>query len=195
MQTKFFMRATRSIVFASLIVAGALPAISQVERLDAASFGTSTQMGKQFNVKVTIQQYSTPEDRQTLIDAFQSGQMTGLDKALSKMKSVGRISLPGTVGYDISYAIKIDTPTGRKVRFITNRRIAFGEAYNNTRSKAYSLSAGEFDINDQDKSKSTGVLLPAAQLIINEDGELQMELYRNPWRLTNIIDWNNKGGK
>ena len=44
-----------------------------------------------------------------------------------------------------------------------------------TRSKDYSLTAGEFDINVQDKDKSSGVLLPTAQLIINEDGELQMQ--------------------
>jgi hypothetical protein len=119
-----------------------------------------------------------------------TGQNAGLNKALSKMKPVGRISLPGTVGYDIAFATKIDTPTGRKVRFVTNRRIAFREAYGNTRSMQYNLSAGEIDIDNQDKSKSAGVLLPAAQLIINQDGELQMELYRNPWRLTNIIDWN-----
>src|SRR5271170_654005 len=195
MQTKLVMFATRSIVLTTLIIAGALPVFSQVETLDATAMGTSTQMGKNFSVKVTIQQYSTPEDRQALIDAFTDGKMSGLDRVLAKMKPVGRISLPGTVGYDIAYAIKIDTPTGRKVRFITNRKIAFGEAYNSTRSKEYNLTAGEFDINDQDKSKSTGVLLPAAQLIVNEDGDLQMELYRNPWRLTNIIDWNNKGGK
>jgi hypothetical protein len=54
----------------------------------------------------------------------------------------------------------------------------------------YNQSAGEIDIDTQDKNKSTGTLLPAAQLIINQDGELQMELYKNPWRLTNIIDWN-----
>jgi len=46
---------------------------------------------------------------------------------------------------------------------------------------------GEIDINDQDKNKSTGVLYPAAQLIINSDGELQIELRKNPWRLSNII--------
>ena len=195
MQTKLVMLATGSIVLAALIVAGALPAFSQVETLDAVAMGTSTTSGKQFNVKVTIRQYSTPEDRQTLMDAFMSGKSDGLNQALSKMKSVGRISLPGTVGYDIAYAIRIDTPTGRKVRFITDRRIAFGEVYNSTRSKDYNLTAGEFDINDQDKSKSTGVLLPAAQLIINEDGEIQMELYKNPWRLSNIIDWNNKSAK
>src|SRR5271170_2112034 len=143
MQTKLAMLATRSIVLTALIIAGALPVLSQVETLDAVAMGTSTTMGKQFNLKVTIQQYSTPEDRQTLIDAFMSGKSDGLNKALSKMKSVGRISLPGTVGYDIAYAIKIDTPTGRKVRFITDRRIAFGEAYNSTPPNEYNLNAGE----------------------------------------------------
>jgi hypothetical protein len=76
--------------------------------------------------------------------------------------------------------LNLDTPTGRKVRFVTDRRIAFGEAYHNTRSQAYNLSAGEIDINGQGKDKSSGVLLPAAQLIINSDGGLQMELYRIP---------------
>jgi len=31
------------------------------------------------------------------------------------------------------------------------------------------------------------VLYPAAQLVINKDGDLQIELRQNPWRLTNVI--------
>jgi hypothetical protein len=48
-------------------------------------------------------------------------------------------------------------------------------------------------LNDSDKSKSSGVLYPAAQLIINKKGELQFELRKNPWNLVNIIDWNGAG--
>ena len=55
--------------------------------------------------------------------------------------------------------------------------------------KSFDLTAGEFDLNDQDKSKSTGILYPAAQLTINKDGELQLDLNQNPWRLSGIIDW------
>lgn len=192
MQAKHLRLAARILLIATLLIAGARSGFADdaVESLDATSFGTSTQMGRSFPVKIRLTRYSTPEERQALIDAFTKGQNAGLAKALAKMKPVGRISLPGTVGYDIAYAIKIDTPTGRKVRFVTTRRILFGEAYNNTRSLQYNLSAGEIDIDTQDKNKSTGTLLPAAQLIINQDGELQMELYKNPWRLTNIIDWN-----
>ena len=63
----------------------------------------------------------------------------------------------------------------------------------NTQSKSYNLTAGEFDLNDTDKDKSTGVLYPACQLTIGKNGELQFELRKNAWKLVNIIDWNKAG--
>ena len=59
--------------------------------------------------------------------------------------------------------------------------------------KAYNLTAGEFDINDSDKDKSTGVLYPAAQLVINKEGQLEFQLRKDPWKLVNIIDWDKAG--
>ena len=149
--------------------------------------GTSTQMGKNVSIKLIITSYSTPEDKKTLDDAFAKGQNQGLVDALLKMKSVGRIQIPGTIGYDVSYIRSIPTPTGRKIRFVTNRKIAFGEAYRNTQSQAFNLSGGEINIDDKDSKKSAGVLYPAAQLVINKDGDLQIELRKNPWKLQNII--------
>lgn len=160
-----------------------------VETIDATATGTSTQLGKNFGVKILIYEFSSPEDRETLVQAYKKGQNEGLVNALSKMRSVGRISFPGTVGYDISFIREIDTPSGRTIRFITNRKIAFGESYWSNQTKSYNLTAGEINLNDQDKSKSEGVLFPAAQLIVNKDGELQFELNQNAWRLTNVIEW------
>jgi hypothetical protein len=140
-------------------------------------------------VKIVIYEFSSPDDREILVQAFQQGQNDGLCNALEKMKSVGRILIPGTVGYDLSFIREILTPTGRTIRFVTNRRIAFGESYWSTQSKSFSLTAGEININDKDKSKSDGVLFPATQLIVNKEGELQWELNQNSWRLTNIIEW------
>jgi hypothetical protein len=48
---------------------------------------------------------------------------------------------------------------------------------------SYGLTAGEIDINERDKSKSTGDLYPAGQLVINKEGELQFELLKNSWQL------------
>jgi len=159
------------------------------ETIDATAYGTSTQLGKNIGVTLIIYEFSTPEDRQILVEAFQKGQNQGLVNALQKMKAVGRIQIPGTLGYDVSFIRMIPTPTGRTIKFVTNRKISFGEAYADSQTQSFDLTAGQFELNDQDKSKSTGMLYPAAQFVINKDGEIQLDLNQNPWRLSNFIDW------
>src|SRR5271156_807266 len=163
------------------------------EVIDAIAMGTSTQLGQTVSVKVAVYEFSTDEDRAILVDAFKQGQNEGLVNALTRMKSVGRIAVTGTIGYDLSYIRLIPTPTGRKIRFVTNRLLRFGEQYYNTQSKAYNLTAGEIEINDSDKNKSGGVLYPASQLVINKEGQLEFQLRKNPWNLIGIIDWNKAG--
>jgi hypothetical protein len=167
----------------------------KIETIDSTATGTSTQLGTMVNVKVTIYQYSTDEDRAVLVAAFKKGQNQGLVDALGKMKSVGRIAITGTLGQDLAYIRLIQTGTGRRIRFVTNRQIQFGEAYHNTQSKAYNLTAGEFVLDNSDKDKSVGTLYPAAQLIINKEGQLEFQLRKNHWNLVNIIDWNKAGSK
>jgi hypothetical protein len=178
-------------VLASLLVLGSVPGFCREknETIDATAWGTSTQLGRNVGITIVIYQYSTPADEDILVEAFQKGQNQGLVNALEKMKAVGRISITGTIGYDLSFIKLIDTPTGRTIRFATNRPIRFGEAYYDTQSQYYNLTAGEINLNDQDKSKSNGVLYPAAQLTIGSDGQFTLELNKNPWRLGNILDW------
>jgi hypothetical protein len=188
-----------SLLLAALLLAAATLAIPaddkkvKVGTIDATAMGTSTQLGKNVSVKVIINEFSTEEDRAILIEAYKKGQNQGLVNALTKMRAVGRIAITGTIGYDLSFIRLIPTPTGRKIRFVTNRQVRFGESYYDTQSKAYNLTAGEIEINDSDKDKSTGVLYPAAQLVINKDGQLEFQLRKNPWKLVNIIDWDKAG--
>src|SRR5271167_3700176 len=128
------------LLLATLVLTAATLALSaddgKVETIDATARGTSTQLGQIVNVKVIIYEYSSEEDRQILINAFKKGQNQGLVNALTKMKSVGRIAITGTIGYDLSFIRLVPTPTGRKIRFVTNRLIRFGEAYYDTQTKA-----------------------------------------------------------
>jgi hypothetical protein len=180
-----------AVLLTGLLVLGAVPGFSRDknETIDATAWGTSTQLGRNVGITIIIYQYSTPQDEDILVDAFQKGQNQGLVNALEKMKAVGRISITGTLGYDLSFIKLIQTPTGRTIRFATNRPIRFGEAYYDTQSQYYNLTAGEINIDNQDKSKSSGVLYPAAQLTIGSDGQFTLDLNKNPWRLGNIIDW------
>ena len=144
-----------------------------MRQLMRTAYGTSTQMGRNVGVTLIIYDWSTPEDREILIEAFQKGQNQGFGRRFAEDESCRPyINIPGTLGYDVSFIRLIPTSTGRKIRFVTSRKIAFGEAYADTQSQSFNLTAGEMDLNDQDKSKSTGVLYPAAQFTINKDGEL-----------------------
>jgi hypothetical protein len=184
------------LVIAGLLIAATAPgfAADKPETIDATARGTSTQMGSQFSITLNIYDYSTQADKQILIQAFQQGKDQGLVNALSKMKAAGHIEVTGTLGFDCSYIQMIPTPTGRKIRFVTNRLLRFGEVYWDTRSSAYNLTAGEIDLNDTDKSKSTGVFYPEAEFTIDKQGELQINLVGNPWTLADVIDWKGTPG-
>ena len=110
------------------------------------------------------------------------------------MKAVGHVEITGTLGYDCSYIKMTATPTGRKIVFVTNRQIRFGEAFFDTQSQSFNLTAGIIEINDQDKSKSTGVLYPAAELVLDKQGQLQWDLTQNPWKLVDVLDWAGTSG-
>jgi hypothetical protein len=164
------------------------------ETIEAQAFGTGTQMGRNIGVTLNIYEFSTPQDRVNLVQAFEKGQNQGLVTALSKMKAVGHVEITGTLGYDCSYIKMTPTPTGRKIVFVTNRQIRFGEAFTDSQSQSFNLTAGVLELNSQDKSKSTGMLYPEAQLILSKEGQLQLDLAQNPWRLSDVLDWAGTAG-
>jgi hypothetical protein len=191
--TKF---AVISTVLLAFLLVGNRPAFSRdkYETIEAQAFGTGTQMGQNIGVTLNIYEFSTPADRVTLLQAFEKAQNQGLVNALQRMRAVGHVEITGTLGYDCAYIRMTPTPTGRKIVFVTNRQIRFGEAFFDTQSQSFNLTAGELDINDSDKSKSTGVLYPEAQLILDKEGKLQLDLNQNPWKLVDVIDWKGTAG-
>lgn len=184
------------LMLVALLTLGSLPFFSREknETIEASAMGTSTQLGQVVGVSLEIYEFSTPQDRQVLVEAFEKGQNNGLVTALSKMKAVGHCSITGTLGYDVSFIRMIPTPTGRNIRFITNRLLRFGEVYADTQSQSFNLTAGEFDLNDTDKHKSTGVLYPACQLAMDKEGKIQFQLNQNAWKLVDVIDWKGTAG-
>jgi hypothetical protein len=188
--------ALKGLVLAGALVIGSLPGFARdkYETIDAQAYGTGTQLGQNIGVTLNIYEFSTPADRAILAQAFEKGQNQGLVNALQKMRAVGHVEITGTLGYDCAYIKMTPTPTGRRIVFVTNRLIRFGEAFFDTQSQSFNLTAGILDLNDQDKSKSTGVLYPAAQLILDKEGQLQWDLNQNPWRLSDIIDWKGTAG-
>ena len=155
--------------------------------IQAQAMGQSTQLGRTFNITLIIEEFSTPEDQQALLAAFNEKKNEGLVNALNKMHTKGRMSITGTLGYDVAYIRQWKQPDGStKYRLVTNRPITFGEAWSDSRSMDYSLSGVEI-IMFPDKKKNSGTLLPAVQLKMNKENQLELETYQNPWKLVNIM--------
>ena len=183
-----------AIAVVAIISAIALPSTGSTaedtpkrETFQATAVGQGTQFGRMLSVNIMIEEYSTAEDQQILLEAFNSKGMEGLSNALGKMKPKGRLSITGTLGFDATYIRSFPTETGRKIRIATNRQIRFGEAWADGRSMDYNLSAIELDISNEE-GKSTGILLPACQFKIDKEKHLEIKAYQNPWKLQNIRD-------
>src|SRR5271169_5580602 len=158
------------------------------ETIQAQAMGQNRAAGKNFNVTVSINSYSTPDDQKALLDAFAQGGQAALSKTLSKMKSKGRVAITGTLGYDVAYVRTFPTDDGRKIRLITSRPIRIAEARDGGRSTDYDLSALELNLNN-DKSKSSGSLIIGLRVKVDKDNQLVFESYGSgPWKLVNVME-------
>jgi hypothetical protein len=155
--------------------------------IQATAMGTSTQMGKIFNVNIIIEQFSTPADQKTLIQAFTRSGQDGLVGVLEDMKPKGRVRFAsGGVGNDVKYIIELPSENGRRLRLVTDRNLAFGELYQGTRSRDYSVGAIELVLTPD--GKGSGTVLPACKLTVDKKKQqIEIETYQNPWKLTNLI--------
>jgi hypothetical protein len=172
-----------------LLVAGISTTVQAQQRMtiQATAMGTSTQMGKMFNVNIHIEQFSTPDDRKALIDAFGRSGHDGFVDVLHDMKPKGRVRFAsGGVGNDVKYIIELPSESGRRFRLVTDRNLAFGELYSGSRSKDYSVGAIELVLTPD--GKGSGTVLPACKLTVDKKTQqIEIETYQNPWKLSNFI--------
>ncbi len=156
------------------------------QTIEGIAMGQETQLGRHANVTIIIYEYSTEEDQKNLLGAFQASGMHGLYDAICKMKAHGHIAITGTLGYDLNYIKLFETPEGRKIRAVTDRPIRFGEAWNDTRSMDYALSAFEIVLSPE-KGKSGGMLFPAMELKVNPaNNQIEVESFKFPWKLMDL---------
>ena len=174
-------------IFFLLIVVGTIVQAQGRMTIQATAMGTSTQLGRLYNVNILIEKFSTADDQQTLIAAFKRSGQDGLIDVLEDMKPKGRVRFAsGGVGNDVKYIIELPSDKGRKLRLITDRNLAFGKLYNGTRSRDYSVGAIELVLTPD--GKGSGTVLPACKLRVNKKTkQIEIETYQNPWKLSNFI--------
>ena len=167
---------------------GDTKALSDLPRQYAVTaFGQSGAMsGKSFGANVSITGWTTDQQVKDFIGTLREKGPNGLVSAMEKTEDVGRFSPTGFVGSGFRFARYRPTANGGlHIVMVTNRPMAFGEVYNQTRSTDYQFGIVVLDVDKN--GKGSGQLAPVCKIKFNKKNELEIEHYgQKPFRLTNV---------
>jgi hypothetical protein len=153
-------------------------------------------MGATGTLQITVERWSTPEERKALLEAMVEGKnaksLQGKQEYLLEAmensrgsKRVGFARFPRTLGWDLTYAWQFMQGSTRVVRLATNRPVAFIEARNNYRTMDYPFGLIELKLNE--KGEGEGLVYQAASVIVNQEGVIEVESYGiGPQRLLSV---------
>lgn len=157
----------------------------QPERFTANAVSLSTQYGTgQQTVEINVNRWSPSSDRETLIAALMKSP-DELLKQLQKMRPVGTIRTPDSIGYDLHYAQQTPLPEGgRSIVIATDRPIGFWEATNRPRSIDYPFAVIQMNLDRNGMGSGT---MSYATRITTKNNIIELEDFATqPIMLNNI---------
>jgi hypothetical protein len=191
------MRAHVALALATLLLLGATapaPAGERESFTGTILLTSNMRMppGQTYQLTMNIDAWTPPEDRQRVLVALKEGGEDAALEELEKMRA-GFIIPPAWANqpsWKVAIATKTRTATGTVVRVVTDRPIAFVEAYQATRSKDYRFGVAEFKLDE--KGTGEGVVIPAARVEFGDDGRLVIETLPHstgPQKLVGVRAW------
>jgi hypothetical protein len=138
-------------------------------------------------VKITVERFTTDEERKKLAEALRAGGTDALVRAMGDMEA-GYIQIENNLRWPIRTAASWQTDKGRKVRFATDRPMYYGETQKNTRSVDYPI--GFIEILLPPEGKGEGMLYAATQAQFDANGRLEVRSLPSstgPQKITNVV--------
>lgn len=196
------MRPTAIVVGVALTMLGAVHTAhtqSSGEKLEITAFAVNMSniaTGSNAVVDITVNAWSTPEERTHLITTVLEKGSDALLRELQKAPVKGRFRIPGArrpdphhlaLGLDLHYAWQTPLPEGgRRIVLATDRYIGFQEARNQPRSIDYPITLMEIRV-DKD-GKGVGKMAVATKISFDKKkNEIELENYASePVRLNNL---------
>jgi hypothetical protein len=158
---------------------------------------SNTATGANQTIRIMINKWSNPSQRQHLITTFLEKGQDGLVKELEKQPEMGRFNFPGyqgpdpnntmRLGTDIRYAMSFPGEDGgRRIVIITPRVIGFREAVDQPRTVDYPFTL--FEMRFDKSGKGEGRLAYATQIRFDKKkNNIEIENYSSePVRLNNL---------
>jgi len=153
--------------------------------------------GANQSIRINIDKWSSPSQRQQLIDTFLAKKQDGLLSALEKQPEMGRFNFPGYMGPDPNNVMRLGTDIryamnfagedgGRRIVIITPRVIGFREAANQPRTVDYPFTLFEMRFNGAGKGE--GKMAYETQISFDKKkNTVELENYSSePVRLNNL---------
>src|SRR4051812_27421422 len=189
-----------TILTASAAFTYAAPAAqTNQDKLEITAFAVSMSnmaTGANQVVQITINSWSSVEERKNLIDTMVEKGPDQLLRALQKTPSHGRFSIPGLrgadphnlrLGYDLHYTWETDIPEGgKRIVIATDRYIGFAEARNQPRTVDYPFTL--FEIRVDKNGEGQGKMAVATKISFDKKkNQIELENYSSePVRLNNV---------
>jgi hypothetical protein len=184
-----------------LLIFGLLAASSfgQSEKFSALGYlpnGAGMRMvgaGSTFSVDLYIYKYSSNEEAKSLAGLLLESGSDALHKRLEDMKSIGKITLTGRVGfYDLKFIRSHKTHAGRQIIAVTDRPIGGLEARNSGRSRDYNFGVLTLTLkpNKKGRERGEGSLVYSAKVKVLNGKTVEIENYGiSPVQLRNVRKW------
>jgi hypothetical protein len=112
-------------------------------------------------VSINITRWSTREEQQLLM-ATLIEQPSNLLDVLRKMPAVGRLTSPGSVGFELRFAQRTNPAGVEEILLLTDRPVGFAEVSNQSRTLDYPITAIQLRVPPA--IKGDGQVLVAARL-------------------------------
>jgi len=181
---------TTASLAAVLLAAAAARADKAIDHFTAFTVDMSAQArpgARTGTVDISINRWSTDEERARLAAAVRENGPDALLKELQKVKDpVGYIQTPGNVGYPLRFARQVRMADGtRRILLGTDRPISYFEATNQPITADYPFMV--IDLTIGPNGEGQGRLLPLARVTANDDHVVDIENYTTePVRLTQV---------
>jgi hypothetical protein len=154
--------------------------------------------GANQSIRITIDRWSNPSQREHLITTFLEKKQNGLLRELEKQPEVGRFNFPGYMGPDPNNTMRLGTDIryamnhpgedgGRRIVIITPRVIGFREARDQPRTYDYPFTL--FEMRFDKSGKGEGRMAYATQINFDKKkNNIELENYSSePVRLNNLV--------
>ena len=136
---------------------------------------------------IVITEWTTPEERQALIQTFLEGGSKALYDALEEKSEKGYVRAPGSLAYDMKYAWRWEIDGKHRIVLAADRPFGFLEMARSSRSTDYNVSLVVLDV-DPKTGVGEGSAVGGVEFSIDEKTQrLNIEIPgTQPTRLTKV---------